>query len=86
MAHWPESMVTFDLSSKILFSMDAFGQHYASNYRFDDNQERAPLEHIMKEAKIYYANILYGLAKPVSIIFCGTALHCRKMMNYHLSY
>eukprot|EP01029_Cantina_marsupialis_P018679 TRINITY_DN42_c6_g1_i1.p1 TRINITY_DN42_c6_g1~~TRINITY_DN42_c6_g1_i1.p1 ORF type:complete len:556 (+),score=198.56 TRINITY_DN42_c6_g1_i1:44-1711(+) len=65
MAHWPESMMTFDQKTKILFSMDAFGQHFASTYRFDDNQKHADFCDIFNEAKIYYANILYGLADPV---------------------
>ena len=37
MAHWPESMVTYLTDDRLLFSMDAFGQHYASSERFDDH-------------------------------------------------
>jgi len=61
MAHWPESMATFVPEEKLLFSMDAFGQHLASSGRFDDEE---PLEVILAEAKTYYANILmpYGTA------------------------
>ena len=29
MLHWPDSMATFLTGDNILFSMDAFGQHYA---------------------------------------------------------
>ena len=29
MVHWPDSMVTYDEYDQILFSNDAFGQHYA---------------------------------------------------------
>ena len=36
MVHWPESMFTYVPEEKLLFSMDAFGQHYASAERFDD--------------------------------------------------
>ena len=36
MVHWPDSMVTYDEYDQILFSNDAFGQHYASSKRFDD--------------------------------------------------
>jgi len=59
MVHWPESMFTYVPEDKLLFSMDAFGQHYASSRRFDDE---APLDVVMAEAKAYYANIvmLYG--------------------------
>lgn len=59
MAHWPESMFTYVPEEKLLFSMDAFGQHYASSERFDD---QVPLAEVLAEAKTYYANIimLYG--------------------------
>lgn len=59
MVHWPESMFTYVPEEKLLFSMDAFGQHYASAFRFDDE---SPIETVMAEAKTYYANIvmLYG--------------------------
>jgi len=59
MAHWPESMVTFIPEEKLLFSMDVFGQHFASAGRFEDEE---PFDVIMHEAKIYFANILmlYG--------------------------
>ena len=39
MVHWPDSMVTYDEYDQILFSNDAFGQHYASSKRFDDAQK-----------------------------------------------
>ncbi len=62
MVHWPESMATFLIEDGILFSMDAFGQHYASSARFDDE---ANLEEVMQEAKIYYANIVLLYMRPV---------------------
>ena len=59
MVHWPESMFTFVPEEKLLFSMDAFGQHYATSQRFDDE---VSLWTAMEEAKAYYANIVmpYG--------------------------
>jgi flavorubredoxin len=59
MAHWPESMFTYLRQEKLLFSMDAFGQHCATTERFDDENN---LGAILEEAKTYYANILmpYG--------------------------
>jgi flavorubredoxin len=59
MVHWPESMFTYVPEEKLLFSMDAFGQHFASSARFDDEVD---IEQVMAEAKTYYANIimLYG--------------------------
>jgi len=59
MVHWPESMATYSVTDHILFSNDAFGQHYASEERFVDE---LPLDRILGEAAKYYANIvlLYG--------------------------
>ena len=59
MAHWPESMFTYLPEEKLLFSMDVFGQHYATAERFD---EEVPADVLMAEAKTYYANIFmpYG--------------------------
>ena len=62
MVHWPESMFTYIPEDKLLFSMDAFGQHYATSERFDDE---ADLPSIMREAKTYYANIVMPYGKPV---------------------
>lgn len=60
MVHWPDNMVTYSDVDQILFSNDAFGQHYATTKRFDDEND---LCEIMKQAKKYYANIVwpYGM-------------------------
>ncbi len=62
MVHWPEVMVTYDKTGKILFSADAFGSFGAINGNlFDDevNWERDYLD----EVRRYYTNIVgkYGL-------------------------
>lgn len=54
MLHWPDSMVTYAKEDRILFSSDAFGQHYAGLERFDDQIG----ETIMHYARKYFANIL----------------------------
>ena len=61
MVHWPESMFTYVPEEELLLSMDAFGQHYATSERFDD---QLPLDILLYEAKAYYANIImpYGSA------------------------
>lgn len=55
MLHWPDSMFTYLTGENILFSNDAFGQHYASemmyNYKVDQGE-------LYQEALKYYANIL----------------------------
>lgn len=65
MVHWPESMFTYVPEEKLLFSMDAFGQHYASAQRFDDE---TPLHTLLEEAKTYYANIVMPYGKPVAAV------------------
>ena len=63
MAHWPESMMTYVVEEKLLFSMDAFGQHLASSGRFDYNE---PLCCVLEEAKKYFANIIMLYGKQVA--------------------
>jgi len=55
MLHWPDSMFTYLTGENILFSNDAFGQHYASELMYNDKVDRAE---IFQEAIKYYANIL----------------------------
>ncbi|MCX7788539.1 MAG: anaerobic nitric oxide reductase flavorubredoxin [Spirochaetes bacterium] len=55
MLHWPDSMMCYLTDEKILFSNDAFGQHYASEFLFNDLVDQNEL---FTEALKYYANIL----------------------------
>ena len=55
MLHWPDSMATYLTGDNILFSNDAFGQHYATEYLFNDLVDQAEL---FQECIKYYANIL----------------------------
>ncbi len=55
MLHWPDSMFTYVTGDAILMPNDAFGQHYASAFRFNDQVDRGEL---YAEALKYYANIL----------------------------
>ena len=55
MLHWPDSMATYMTGDNILFSNDAFGQHYANNKLFNDLVDEAELS---AECIKYYANIL----------------------------
>lgn len=55
MLHWPDSMFCYLTEDNILFSNDAFGQHYASEYLFNDLVDQNEL---FVEALKYYANIL----------------------------
>jgi flavorubredoxin len=55
MLHWPDSMLTYMTGENILFSNDAFGQHYASEELFND---KVDTDELYYEAMKYYANIL----------------------------
>jgi flavorubredoxin len=62
MIHWPDSMFTYLQEDKILFSSDAFGQHYSGSENFDDELN---LQTIMPHAKKYFANILMHLSDKI---------------------
>lgn len=55
MLHWPDSMFCYMTGDNILFSNDAFGQHYATELLFNDLVNQCEL---FAEAIKYYANIL----------------------------
>lgn len=63
MLHWPDSMAEFLTEDNILFSMDAFGQHYAVAEMFAD---KADQETLWSEAMRYYANIVAPFAPMVT--------------------
>ncbi len=63
MLHWPDSMATYLTGDNILFSNDAFGQHFAVEELFNDKADQCLL---MKEAMKYYANILNPFSPFVS--------------------
>ena len=55
MLHWPDSMFSYIPEDRLLISSDAFGQHWASTERFDDEVDFSML---LGHAAKYYANIL----------------------------
>lgn len=63
MLHWPDSMFTYMTGENILFSNDAFGQHYASELLYNDLVDKAEL---YQEAIKYYANILTPFSQFVT--------------------
>ena len=64
MLHWPDSMMTYMDTDKILFSNDAFGQHLSSNAMYNDLIDDCEL---YEEALKYYANILAPFSKLVDM-------------------
>jgi len=64
MVHWPETMVTFDQTTGVLFSCDAFGGYgKLIDGIFDDDY--ADISFFEKESLRYYANIVAAFSKPV---------------------
>jgi len=62
MIHWPDSMFTYCREEELLMPNDAFGQHYATSERFDDEVDECAL---MDEAAKYYGNILWPLGSLI---------------------
>ncbi|MCL2321995.1 MAG: FprA family A-type flavoprotein [Oscillospiraceae bacterium] len=48
--HWPDSMFTYLIEDKILFTCDAFGSHYCEENIFDD---------LVKDEDIYFETLKY---------------------------
>ncbi len=64
MVHWPETIMTYEVSNKILFSCDAFGSYGAlGGSIFDDECEN--LDFYINEAIRYYVNIVAKFSKMV---------------------
>ncbi|MBH1941493.1 anaerobic nitric oxide reductase flavorubredoxin [Mobilitalea sibirica] len=63
MLHWPDSMLTYMSGDNILFSNDAFGQHYATESLYNDMVDPCELN---AEALKYYANILTPFSRFVT--------------------
>jgi flavorubredoxin len=62
--HWPETMMTYEVSEGILFSCDGFGGYGALNgCIFDD--KIVPVAWYEEQALRYFVNIVANYAKPV---------------------
>ena len=76
MVHWPEVMVTYESSEKILFSADGFGKFGALDY--DDPEGWAC------EARRYYFNIVGKYGAPVQALLKKAAgLDIQKICPLH---
>ena len=65
MIHWPDSMFTYLVEDRVLFSQDGFGMHLASRERFADEIARDVIEW---ETAKYYANILMPYSTRIARI------------------
>jgi len=79
MVHWPEVMMTYDSSEKILFSADAFGKFGAlSGNLYEDEAESWKEE--LSEARRYYANIVGKFGPQVQAVLKKAAALDIKMI------
>ena len=62
MLHWPDTMFTYLEPENILFTTDAFGQHFASEFRFDDEVDQGRLAF---ETLKYFVNIINPYSSQV---------------------
>ena len=58
--HWPETMSTYLVEDKIMFTCDFFGSHIASSDLFVKNDAKA-----VEDAKRYYAEIMMPFRMPI---------------------
>lgn len=58
--HWPDTMFSFDHKTKILYTCDAFGLHYCSDYTFDED-----LGAITADFRYYYDCLMAPNARSV---------------------
>lgn len=63
MVHWPEVMVTYDSTDKLLFSADAFGTYGTLDGGVID--EEMNVDHYWEEMIRYYSNIVGKYGNPV---------------------
>ena len=83
MVHWPEVMMTYDLTDKILFSADAFGTFGALNGNLF-NDEVDFFTDCLDEARRYYTNIVgkYG-AQVQAVLKKAAALELNYVCPLH---
>jgi len=62
--HWPETMSTYEMHHRVLFSCDAFGGYGALQGAIFDDQ-RPDIDFYEQEALRYYVNIVALYPKPV---------------------
>ncbi len=68
MVHWPEVMMTYDMTDKILFSADAFGTFGALDGRIF-NDEMDCKHEFVDEMRRYYSNIVGKYGAQVQAVF-----------------
>ena len=82
MIHWPEVMMSYEESEKVLFSADAFGKFGALNIK--ESPAEAKKEDWACEARRYYFNIVGKYGAPVqALLKKAAALDIQKICPLH---
>lgn len=79
MVHWPECMVSYESSEKVLFSADAFGTFGAINGNVFDDEVELDSE-VMRDARRYYTNIVGKYGQQVQALLKKSAALDIKMI------
>ena len=74
MVHWPEAMVTYDTTDKVLFSADAFGTFGAINGNLFADEVNFETEYL-DDARRYYTNIVGKYGTQVQTLLRKAAHH-----------
>lgn len=68
--HWPETMLTYSIEDKVLFSCDLFGSHLAASELYASDER-----HLYFAAKRYYAEIMMPFRRNIQN-------HLKKLEEY----
>jgi flavorubredoxin/flavin reductase (DIM6/NTAB) family NADH-FMN oxidoreductase RutF len=58
--HWPDTILTYDHKTQVLYTCDVFGMHYCDDYTYDEN-----LELLNADYKLYYDCLMGPNARSV---------------------
>ncbi len=64
--HWPETMMTYAVEDKVLFSCDAFGSFGTYEHAFDDELTSQEWDLLIPETRRYYSNIVSSFSSFVA--------------------
>ena len=82
MVHWPEVMVTYEESEKVLFSADAFGTFGALNGNIFSDELEFDKEWLA-DARRYYANIVGKYGMQTQALLTKAALDIQLICSLH---
>ena len=82
MVHWPEVMVTYDITTKTLFSADAFGSFGAIDGNIFDNE--VEFDSLIDEYRRYYTNIVGKYGPQVNMLLKkASAIDIKMICSLH---